>query len=139
MFALKEILGHTDLKMTAKYVALADADLASQRRFSPADQLAGQASGKPQTWSKDGGRAGGRPTRPRAEKTVCENAGPASNPKKITQSKLTESQVREIKAKLKAPNELGKAALRAEIAIAYGISAAAVKEIDLGYSWRHVE
>ncbi|MGI4788211.1 MAG: tyrosine-type recombinase/integrase, partial [Janthinobacterium lividum] len=41
VYALKEIMGHTDLKMTLKYVALAEADLASQRRFSPGDQLTG--------------------------------------------------------------------------------------------------
>jgi integrase/recombinase XerC len=38
-FALKEILGHEDLTMTNRYVRLADADLANQRRFSPADRL----------------------------------------------------------------------------------------------------
>jgi len=39
-FALKELLGHTDLKMTNRYVALAQADLANQhRRFSPVDGL----------------------------------------------------------------------------------------------------
>jgi len=40
VFALKELLGHTDLKMTNRYVALAQADVANQhRRFSPADSL----------------------------------------------------------------------------------------------------
>jgi site-specific recombinase XerD len=39
-FTLKELLGHTDLKMTQRYVALAEADIASQgRRFSPVDSL----------------------------------------------------------------------------------------------------
>lgn len=40
VFALKEILGHTDLKMTNRYVALAQADIAKQhRQFSPVDNL----------------------------------------------------------------------------------------------------
>ncbi len=40
VFALKEILGHTDLKMTSRYVALAQADIAKQhRQFSPVDNF----------------------------------------------------------------------------------------------------
>jgi len=39
-FALKELLGHTDLKMTSRYVSLAQADIAAQaKRFSPVDGL----------------------------------------------------------------------------------------------------
>lgn len=39
-FSLKEILGHTSLAMTNKYVALAQADIqAKHRQFSPADRL----------------------------------------------------------------------------------------------------
>ena len=39
-FTLKEILGHTSLHMTNRYVALAQADIANQhRQFSPADRL----------------------------------------------------------------------------------------------------
>lgn len=38
-FALREIMGHTNLKMTDRYVNLAQADLAQQRRFSPGDRL----------------------------------------------------------------------------------------------------
>jgi site-specific recombinase XerD len=39
-FTLKELLGHTTLEMTNKYVALAQADLEAQhRQFSPADRL----------------------------------------------------------------------------------------------------
>lgn len=37
---LKERLGHEDVKMTLKYVRLAEADLAGQRQFSTADRLA---------------------------------------------------------------------------------------------------
>lgn len=57
---------------------------------------------------------------------------------KITQSKITEQEVREIKRRLASPGGLSKMALRIEIAAIYGISAATVKEIDLGYSWRHI-
>jgi len=40
VFSLKEMLGHTGLHMTNKYVALAQADIANQhRQFSPADRL----------------------------------------------------------------------------------------------------
>lgn len=40
VFALRELLGHTDLKMTNRYVAMAQADIASQhRRFSPVDHI----------------------------------------------------------------------------------------------------
>lgn len=40
VFALKEILGHTDLKMTNRYVALAQADIAKQhRQFGVVDNL----------------------------------------------------------------------------------------------------
>jgi site-specific recombinase XerD len=40
VFSLKELLGHTTLTMTNKYVALAQADLEAQhRQFSPADRL----------------------------------------------------------------------------------------------------
>jgi len=40
VFSLKEILGHTSLHMTNRYVALAQADIESQcRQFSPGDRL----------------------------------------------------------------------------------------------------
>jgi integrase/recombinase XerC/integrase/recombinase XerD len=40
VFTLKEILGHTSLTMTNRYVAIAQADIAAQHaRFSPADRL----------------------------------------------------------------------------------------------------
>jgi site-specific recombinase XerD len=40
VFALKELLGHTDLKMTNRYVALAQADIENQhRQFSPVDRI----------------------------------------------------------------------------------------------------
>jgi integrase/recombinase XerD len=40
VFSLKELLGHTTLDMTNRYVALAQADLEAQHRaFSPADRL----------------------------------------------------------------------------------------------------
>jgi len=40
VFALKEMLGHTDLKMTARYVALAQADVQNQHaKFSPVERL----------------------------------------------------------------------------------------------------
>lgn len=40
VFTLKEILGHSSLHMTNRYVALAQADIAAQhRRFSPGDRL----------------------------------------------------------------------------------------------------
>lgn len=40
VFTLKELLGHTSLAMTNRYVALAEADLESQhRKFSPGDQV----------------------------------------------------------------------------------------------------
>lgn len=43
VFTLKQILGHTSLAMTNRYVALAQADLAAQQRqFSPADRLKGR-------------------------------------------------------------------------------------------------
>lgn len=43
VFTLKELLGHTDLKMTNRYVALAEADIENQARaFSPMDQIAKQ-------------------------------------------------------------------------------------------------
>lgn len=39
-FALQQLLGHTDLKMTQRYVALAQADLENQHRMaSPMDRL----------------------------------------------------------------------------------------------------
>ena len=50
MQALKEILGHTTLVMTIKYVALAETDLESQRSFSPADRL--NAPGKSKNTGK---------------------------------------------------------------------------------------
>lgn len=44
VFALKELLGHTTLHMTNRYVALAQADIEAQhRKFSPADRLKGGA------------------------------------------------------------------------------------------------
>ena len=43
-FALMSLLGHTDLKMTARYVHLAQADVEHQhRQFSPVDRLKGRA------------------------------------------------------------------------------------------------
>ena len=43
VFALKEILGHTDLKMTQKYVSFVQADVEKQhRQYSPVDRLKGR-------------------------------------------------------------------------------------------------
>jgi site-specific recombinase XerD len=43
VFSLKEMLGHTDLKMTSRYVALAQADVQNQhRQFSPVERLRGK-------------------------------------------------------------------------------------------------
>jgi site-specific recombinase XerD len=43
IFTLKEILGHTSLHMTNRYVAFAQADIVNQhRQFSPADRLRGK-------------------------------------------------------------------------------------------------
>lgn len=40
IYALMELLGHTDLKMCKRYLALAEADVANQhRQFSPVDRL----------------------------------------------------------------------------------------------------
>lgn len=40
VFTLQQLLGHTDLKMTNRYVALAQADIEAQhRKYSPADRL----------------------------------------------------------------------------------------------------
>jgi site-specific recombinase XerD len=40
VFSLQQLLGHTDLTMTQRYLNLAEADLESQaRRFSPVDSL----------------------------------------------------------------------------------------------------
>jgi site-specific recombinase XerD len=40
IFSLQQLLGHTDLKMTRRYVALAEADLEKQgKEFSPMDRL----------------------------------------------------------------------------------------------------
>lgn len=40
VFSLQQLLGHTDLKMTNKYVALAQADIENQhRQFSPVDRI----------------------------------------------------------------------------------------------------
>lgn len=40
LFSLQQLLGHTDLRMTRRYVALAEADLETQSRaFSPMDHL----------------------------------------------------------------------------------------------------
>lgn len=139
VFALKEILGHTDIKQTLKYVALADADLQNQRRFSPADHLTGRnASGQPRVWSKGSETKAQR--KPLAPGSALEVGRPTlSHPEKITQSKLSEQEVRQIKARLAVQDGQTKMQRRVEIAAAFGISAAAVKEIDLGYSWRHVE
>lgn len=42
IFTLQQLLGHTDIKMTNRYVALAQADIEAQhRQFSPADRLRG--------------------------------------------------------------------------------------------------
>lgn len=46
VFTLKELLGHTDLTMTNRYVSFAQADIQNQhRRFSPADRI-GQRGGR---------------------------------------------------------------------------------------------
>jgi len=41
VFTLQQMLGHTSLDMTNRYVALTQADIENQhRQFSPADRLA---------------------------------------------------------------------------------------------------
>lgn len=43
VFSLREILGHTNLNMTSRYVALAEADVANQHRlYSPVDGMKGK-------------------------------------------------------------------------------------------------
>jgi len=43
VFTLKEMLGHTDLAMTSRYVSLAQADVQNQhRQFSPVERLRGR-------------------------------------------------------------------------------------------------
>ncbi len=39
VFTLRESLGHTNITMTQKYVAVAQADLSHSRKFSPMDRL----------------------------------------------------------------------------------------------------
>ena len=146
VYALKEIMGHTDLKMTLKYVALAEADLASQRRFSPGDQLTGNGpAARPRTWAK--GKA--QPEKA-AESLDGKNAGEGKSGEvgnqarpnqvqKINRAKLTEEQVRVIKTELLAQDGRTETEKRLALARRYGVALATVKEIALGYSWSHVD
>ena len=44
VFTLQQILGHTHLAMTQRYVAVAEADVVNQhRRFSPVERLKGRS------------------------------------------------------------------------------------------------
>ena len=138
--ALMEILGHTDAQMTSRYVKLAEADLANQRRFSPADQLRTLGpGGQRRTWAKKEARGKHQNAEKQPAISTAEAKLIPTQTRKITQSKITEADVREIKMRLASPEGMSKTALRAQVAADYGISAAAVKEIDLGYSWRHIE
>lgn len=113
---LKERLGHEALGMTLKYVALAEADMANQRRFSPGDQLKAKDSAPPPKKA---------PLEPPASERLAQ-------PRKITRSKLSEDDVRAIRA------QLNEKVSRSEIAARFGVSARAIKELALGYTWKHV-
>ncbi len=69
---------------------------------------------------------------------MAPEASQGSQPQKITRAKLTEDQVRGIKASLAVGDGRSEKERRAEIADRYGIALSTVKEIALGYSWRHV-
>ncbi len=150
VYALKEIMGHTDLKMTLKYVALAEADLASQRRFSPADQLGGGPAGGPRTYTRisstKGNAKSSKPEPAEASgakanksKEINSKEGSAPQTQKITRAKLTEDQVRQIKTALRVEDGRTETEKRMEIALQFGLALSTVKEIALGYTWRHVE
>lgn len=116
-FALKEILGHTSLSMTTKYVQFAEADLAGQRRFSPGDRVRGKTT--------QAGRPKNAPVliKPKP-KPAAEDHAPR---------KLSPLQVREIRAAL-ATKETRKA-----IAERFGVSVSMIKQIRSGAVWGDVQ
>lgn len=120
-FALKEILGHTSLSMTTKYVQFAEADLAGQRRFSPGDRIRGKTTqvGRPKNTPKPSARP-----KPPADKTISDDHAPR---------KLSPLQVREIRAALET------AETRQQIADRYGVSVSMIKQIRSGAVWGDVE
>ena len=151
VYALKEIMGHTDLKMTLKYVALAEADLASQRRFSPGDQLTGNGpAARPRTWAKgkvqpekaagaaDGKNAGEGKSGEERIQARPNQVQKINQTQKINRAKLTEEQVRVIKMELLVQDGRTETEKRLELAKRFGVALATVKEIALGYSWSHV-
>ncbi|MGI4789504.1 MAG: tyrosine-type recombinase/integrase, partial [Janthinobacterium lividum] len=136
VYALKEIMGHTDLKMTLKYVALAEADLASQRRFSPGDQLTGSGpAGRPRVWKR--GKDSAVKAKGKGEEAPT-NQVQKNQIQKITRAKLTEEQVRAIKTALLAKDDRNETERRLALAMLYDVSFTAVREIALGYTWRHI-
>ena len=57
VFTLKEMLGYTDILMTSRYVAPAQADVQNQhRQFSPAEELAHQTGSPQRIWLGSIGR-----------------------------------------------------------------------------------
>lgn len=135
-FTLMENLGHTDLKMTQRYVRLSQADISGSWRFSPGDHLAKsrQGRGVPEQVRRAAEWVG---EEARAAREI--RKAPATGAAKITRAKLTEVQVREIKLRL-AERGVGAsvASSLAEIASEYGVARSTIKDIALGYTWGHI-
>lgn len=125
---LRERLGHENIRQTLKYVALAEADMANQRRFSPGDQF--------KTTHVPAVKAPGAAE----EEEAAAPRERAPMPQMIHRARVTEEQVRQIKRRLLTGcTGQSRAAQRREIAEEYGLSKRAVKEIALGYTWKHVQ
>lgn len=134
---LRERLGHENVKMTLKYVALAEADIAGQRRFSPGDQLKTKCVPTPRAKRLSPMERGDEV--PRLEDATAP-PGRAPMPQMIRATRVSEEDVRTIKRVLAEPRPAGvsRAAQRREVAQQYGISERAVKDLALGYTWGHV-
>jgi site-specific recombinase XerD len=148
---LMRLLGHTRLAMTSRYVQMAQSDSASlYQGRSPVDRQEGEHRQRPASKAPTPSRAGwGTPSLPGslpppkpapkpAPRAQASGKAKITDKSKITRARLTEAQVREIKAELGAARDAGTRMPIGDLSRRFRVARSTIKDISMGYTWAHV-